>query len=339
MRKGARFFLALFLLFSFGSLWALDFDNGEIRLTLHERDGRFSLYQKPEYSNGAYEALFTDSDPRTSFLQVIVNDISYKLGDTSTFKIRIEENSGNPAFVFESPFLKVTEEFAFIKTAGVSYVNGLAITITLANKSEKTFEAGARILIDTSLGEQGAGPDFVTDSYPIAAETFIDAEKDRAFWISENDHLSLMGSISVVGIERPSGIHFANWKRLNEVSWKAPYSAGRNFNAPPYSIKDSAVCYYFDPRPLPGGQSCSFTFFLASGDKQGFLPQGQEKAKAPPDILDDEREKDLLQIRNLINRIDVLMTEGNASGEEINALEQTLNQLLAKYGSGSVNQR
>jgi hypothetical protein len=335
MRKGARFFPALLLFFSFGGLWALDFDNGEIRLTLHERDGRFSLYQKSEYSKSGYEALFTDSDPRTSFLQVIVNDLSYKLGDTSTFKTRIEENSGSPAFVFESPFLKVTEEFAFIKTAGATVVNGLAVTITLANKGEKTFEAGARILIDTSLGEQSAGPDFVTDSYPVAAETFIDAAKDGAFWISEDDHLALMGSISVPGIERPSGIHFANWKRLNEVSWKAPYSAGRNFNAPPYSVKDSAVCYYFDPRSLQGGQSCSFTFFLALGDKSGFAPAWKE----PPGVLSNDKEKDLLRIRNLINRIDVLMAEGNASDEEINALEQALNQLLAKYGSESVNQR
>jgi hypothetical protein len=355
MKRGLVF---LSLLFVFRiPLGAVDFTGGRVRLTLHEAAGRFSLSYMTDMTREAYEPFFVSQDPRTSFFSVMVNDKIYRLGETSAFRIRAEENAVNPALVFESSFLLVREEFAFIKTTGASLANGLKITITLENRSPQQVDAGLRFLVDTSLGEGIHGsPAFITDKRPIPSEIIIEKKDADQWWVSRNERLALMGSISA-GVEQgPDLVHFANWKRLNDVPWKTTYSPGRNFNFLPYSIGDSAVCYYFDPRPLSRGETVSYTILLALEDKEGFAAYfagGQddmsrflsETVPLPsvfppidPPSLDapvdtHNRESDLILLRDLIRRVDLYLAgEISITEEELAAMELVINRLKARYG-------
>lgn len=72
----------IFLLIQFVSLFPLvaaEYFDGSIRLVLNEKSGRFSLYSTGEGGHEKPVALFSDEDPRTSFLSVLVNDRSFKL--------------------------------------------------------------------------------------------------------------------------------------------------------------------------------------------------------------------------------------------------------------------
>jgi hypothetical protein len=306
-----------------------EYTDGSIRLTLWEDSGRFSLYITSGASRTGYEPLFTDKDPRTSFLALMINDQSYKMGDSAAFKVRLGEDSRRPSLIFESAFLLVTQEFVFTRTPGASASNGVSVEITVRNRGEQPASVGLRFLLDTSLGEQGRAPPFIAGGLPITSETLIEKGSPDAWWVSGNSGVSLVGSISDPAGQGPDSVHFANWKRLNDAPWKTPYSAGRNFNAPPYSVGDSAVCYYFEPRPLGRGESRSFTVLLVAGDEAG-LASLITGSSGPAGT--GERERDLALIGQLIFRIDNYIAAGNIREEELASLEQTLKSLLDKYG-------
>jgi hypothetical protein len=355
LKRGTAVFLAAFFSLPFLA-GAAEFTDGSVRLVLHEETGRFSLYSIHENSRGRYEALFADQDPRTSFLSISFNDRIYKLGDTSSFRIRIGEGGGGgskPSFVFESSFLLVTQEFSFIKTPGQDASNGIAMRITIENRSPQQAQAGARFLLDTDLGENSSQAPFSTDKHPIDSEIFFEKGSPGGWWISRNEQRSLLGSMfgAAETGEEADSLYFANWKRLNDVSWKIPYQQGRNFNLPPYSVGDSAVCYYFEPRPLNRGETCSFTILLAASGEDGFAAQ-EAAAKPGPEgdlakILAESsvaaqvlktgdgntgstagsREKDLELIRSLIEQIDGYIVSGSATADEIMTIETVLDQV------------
>jgi hypothetical protein len=268
--NNTRVFLccAFAVLFSAG-VFGAEYRDGRIKLVLHETTGRFSLYYLSDFASGKYEPFFVDQDPRTSFLAVMYNDATYKLGDSASFRFRAGGTEANPALIFESSFLTVTGEFSFIRTSGSAVTNGIRITIRAVNLNPREALVGLRMLLDTSLGEGSAGIPFITDQGSIGSETAIERGTEKR-WISRNDRLSFMGSISE-GVEKtPDLVHFANWKRLNEAPWKINYTPGRNFNYLPYSIGDSAVSYYFDPVLLSRGQERSCSLLLAAEDGAGF---------------------------------------------------------------------
>jgi hypothetical protein len=346
------------------SLNAADFSSGNIRLTLHEGNGRFSLYRVSDIAK--YEPFFTDQDPRTSFLAVICNDKVYRLGESSAFRTRTEDHGGNPAIIFESSFLVVTQEFAFIRTAGASASNGIKIRIQIENKSINEANIGLRFLLDTNLGEKGKGAAFITDVQNINSETAIERGSADRFWISRNENLSLMGSINAGTDKSPDLVLFSNWKRQNDVSWKTAYNQGRNFNDLPYSIGDSAVCYYYDPVPLSRGEQTVYTLFLAAEDEKGFgfvtagtsstgvgvisqtgtsntgvsvTPHNEDSLTVPlPQfasgitISDDAREVDLALLRSLVARLDEFVA-GNIelTMDELTSMERAINTLKARH--------
>ncbi|MHC6204704.1 hypothetical protein ACYULU_16105 [Breznakiellaceae bacterium SP9] len=325
---------------------AAEYKNGDLRLVLNEATGRFSLYYLTDPSRGRYESFLTDQDPRTSFLAVQVNDRSYKLGDASIFRVRLSGTQANPALVFESAFLRVSEEFTFIKTPSFSTVNGVLITLRLENLSQQQASVGLRLLLDTYLGESGTPQHFLIDSKPVNTEIFLEKSRSTQRWVSRNDRLSLMGSIpSEAG--GPDGLHFANWNRLSEAPWKTAYNAGHNFNFPPYSIGDSAVCYYFNPVTLGRGERVHFSLHLSTEDSKGFVPQNTAAAPnrsrtvegsvplperiAPQQQNTSTRSDDIKLLTDLIKRIDGYMVTNSISDEELAAIESVINRLKAQY--------
>ncbi|MDR1862902.1 MAG: hypothetical protein LBQ67_03170 [Treponema sp.] len=324
---------------------AAEFTDGSVRLVLHEETGRFSLYSIDANSQGRHEALFADQDPRTSFLSIFFNDRIYKLGDTSAFRTRAGGNGSRPSFVFESPFLVITEEFSFIKTPGANSSNGISLRITVKNQSLQQARVGVRFLLDTDLGENSSRPPFITDKRAIGSEIFLEKGSPDGWWFSKNQQRSLMGSMfgSAENGEEPDSLYFANWKRLSDVSWKIPYRQGRNFNLPPYSVGDSAVCYYFEPRFLNREETFSFTIVLAASDERGFAAgaAGEKPEPTLARILSDSavaaqalrsgdsasREKDLEMIRSILEQIEQYIASGSVKEDDMAAIETVLDQL------------
>jgi len=338
--------LPVFLFFAFFvsySAIAAEFNDGQLRLVLHEKSGRFSLYS---LEDGKAIALFSDEDPRTSFLSVMVNDRFYKMGDAFAFKISLSEGY-SPSFVFQSAFMTVTENFFF------TGANAVKMTITLENRGDKQVSAGARFLLDTKLGEGLLGNPFSTNKRTFSTETLLTRADGDRYWTDKNDKVSLSGSIVFDPSLDPDSVHFANWKKLSDVSWKAPFQAGRNFSSPPYSIRDTAVCYYYEPARLGPGERRTFGFVLALNNEGNFSYSVTSPASSSPSAVsaadlaaktdeavlnmekafEDARESDLAALRMLISQIQAHIDMGVATEEEMAEMEFTLNKLRAKYGS------
>ena len=330
-----RIFLAIALIFLSLTLGAAEYRDGSLRLVLDADSGRFSIYLLTETNLKKPQALFSDQDPRTSFLSVFLNDRSYKMGETSTFKTRLGGDNNNPSLIFESPFLAVNMGFSFARTPNSALTNALRITITLENRADREINVGARFLLDTNLGEGSNGFPITTNQRTIATETLIASGDNDRFWTDRNANISLTGSIKTGSAGDPDSVHIANWKKLSDVTWKASYQPGRNFNFPPYSVGDTAVCYYFDPRPLGRLEKRSFGFSLALNSENltdSASAAASEFSDLPMPPTADSREQDLAALRELLSRIDEGIASGAASEEELAAMEFTLNKLRAKYG-------
>jgi hypothetical protein len=364
-----RFFvLLLVFLNSLFFLAAAEYNEGSIRLVLNENTGRFSLYARD--ANSRYQALFSEEDPRTSFISVNINDRYYKLGDNLAFRRSMGSDTARPSFIFESSQVLVTQEFSFIRTANSVSANGVDIAITIENRSSQEVRAGFRFLLDSFLGERGSVPHFYTEQRIINTETLVTGGSEN-YWVSGNNNMSLMGSINVPNGERPDSVHFANWKRLNDVSWKLEFQDGRNFNATPYSINDSAVCYYYEPRSLAPGQKITVHILLAAGN-EGFAqtrdiasspaapspasataapaaasatagtgtanfadPSAAPSSQNPASVSVIQMEWDMAELQDLLNLIDDYLISGIISEEELMAMEQILERFRIKYGTGS----
>ncbi|MDR2662405.1 MAG: hypothetical protein LBC31_05350 [Treponema sp.] len=320
---------------------AAEYIDGRIRLVINENTGRFSLYFMTDIAREQYLPFFMDQDPRTSFLALLANNRNYRLGESASFKTTLGGTPLNPALVFESSFLTVTEDFSFIRTGSSSLTNGIRITITITNKGEQPLEAGLRFLLDTTLGE-GSSTHFLTDRRQITGETLIEAGAGDLYWVSKNSRLALMGSIGGQNITSPDLVHFANWKRLNDVPWKAPFAAGRNFNLLPYSIEDSAVCYYYEPSVINRGESRFISIVLASEDENGFALSSnvpdelssliRESSKIEGDVSQSMR-TDLIVLRDLVAKLDSYISSGALiPDDELSALGLLISKIKEKYG-------
>ncbi|MDR1468935.1 MAG: hypothetical protein LBT00_06545 [Spirochaetaceae bacterium] len=277
-------FPVLLFLWSVIALKAADFVEGNIKLTLDDRTGRFALFSMNDAEKGKGTSLLWDRDAKTSYLAVQLGTHVYKLGDTNYFRTAIRGSQSNPSLVFESPKLSVVMDFSFIKTPNAAATNGIRIDIRMQNWGESDINAGLKLVLDTHFGEKKS-PQFQTNLRYIDSETIINRTVSDQWWLSKDSNGSLMGSIFADGTYYPDTIHFANWKRLADAKWKATYVVGRNFNALPFSIKDDAVAYFLETTTLARWDQRTMTVMLATEDQAGFaaptIPIGNAYGPAP----------------------------------------------------------
>ncbi|MDR2097584.1 MAG: hypothetical protein LBP37_03605 [Spirochaetaceae bacterium] len=355
---------------AFLNLYSAEYSDGRIKLVIDENLCRFSLYYMTDVEKRIYEPLFWEKDKRTSLLSVYVNDKEYKMGSNSEFKMIVRGEKNRPALVFESKFLTITENFSFIRTASSGVSNGVRIDIRIESWSPDILNVGLRLLIDTFLGERKAPP-FRTNLRPIGAEMIIDKTSPEQFWVSRGENYGFMGSIFVEGTEGPDFLQFANWKRMNSARYKVEYVPGRSFNYMPFSLKDAAVCYFLDVKPMKRWEQRTMTILLAAEDEYGFsgeklqdeidyyykeYPQpviaaeDKEEERPPEAAAPSAAEKhgkkrrstllvvpmraDITMLREIVNKVDEYIYKGKMPPEdELKSMEAALNLISARYSS------
>ncbi|MDR0448811.1 MAG: hypothetical protein LBH07_09105 [Treponema sp.] len=336
-------FSLAFLYMVYSAALGAEFSDGRIRLVLHENTGHFSLYYLTYVDGKPYEPLFTDRDPRSSFLSLMVNNQSYRLGESSFFKTTLGGTLSAPVFMYESSLLTVTNSFSFIKTGSSLLSNGVMLTITITNRTDRDVAAGIRLLIDTNSDENDV-LHFMTDQREINAEETIEQDSIDRYWTSKTGYLVL--KVSLDGHTRPDLVHFANWKRLNDASWKIPYIQGRNFSLPPYSVNDSAVCHYYDPVLIPPlGGSRIITVVLSgeieqdpdsveisSDSTSGITGLHGAAGGYGPAGRSGSIQSDLVILHNLQIQLDEFASSNIAvSEEELAAMKLLISRIKLKY--------
>ncbi len=324
--------------------WALEREDGRIKLILHEGTGRFSIYYLKSFKEKQYVSFLVDKDPRTSVVSVLIGNNIYRLGETSKFQEKVEKTVQGARFVWVSNLLQVTEDFAFITSNGSPLTDGVKITFQLKNTSEQDLTVGLRVLFDTYLGEDSY-VHFKTDQVSeITHETTILKGNMVKYWISplvgDSDNFGLQVLTNAKGITTPDRVVFANWKRLNDSSWLYETSTSRNFNLLPYSINDSAVCQYYDPLKLEKGETRSIVLLLGKYDPEGWDLSGEKtgvslnkllKKTASESTSEDvyiSAQADLSTLNKLIEEIDNLLEKKEKlTSENVDFVDEILGSL------------
>jgi len=267
------FFLFLFLVLRLG---ANETKDGYIRMLINEKTGRFSLSFLTDPEKSTYSDLIY-RDGKTSFFDISIDGIPYRLGESRFFTTLTDRENDEPVVKYSSEYITVKTSFTPVKTVSSPNANGIRITIQIINTGEEEPEVGLRLIIDTALGEGRKNIPFITDNLSIKKEKIIESSSDEKYWISRGKDTSLMGSIADPlddNAVKPDFLHFANWKKLSDVPWKAPYHEGRSFNKLPYSVGDSAVAYYWNPVVLEMGKVLTYTVYLTTEDAAWYQQPG-----------------------------------------------------------------
>ena len=262
----------LFALSALTEVGAIDYRQGLVQLTLHEQLGRFTLSVRDETSSSGYRPLLVDDDPRTTVLAIAIGNRVFRLGESASFETQVSGQAETPRFVWTSQQVVVTETFEFISSAAGRPVDGVKVTLSMRNVSEEDLEVGARYIFDTFLGEAGIDHFALSDGQQVARELTMRGSSTTNFWVSgpQDGAPSLLITASGRGTTRPDRVVFANWKRLNDVSWTYETSRNRNFNLPPFSIGDSAVSHYYGPSLLQRGATWSIEFVVGQFQADGY---------------------------------------------------------------------
>jgi hypothetical protein len=281
-KRQVFFFLFLFLVLRLG---ANETKDGFIRMLINEKTGRFSLSFLTDPEKTKYSRLIYRSG-ETSFFDINIDGTPYRLGESRVFSTRVDRENDEPVVIYDGSFLTVKTSFSPVKTLSSPTANGIRVTIQIFNNSEEDHEVGLRLLIDTTLGEGRKNIPFVTENFNIKKEKIIESSSEEKYWISRGKDISLMGSIADPTDDtaaRPDYLHFANWKKLSDVPWKASYHEGRSFNKLPYSIDDSAVSYYWNPVTLEMGRLLTYTVYLTTEDADWYQqPRSYAAPVRPP---------------------------------------------------------
>ena len=298
-------------------LSSLEIRFGRAFLVLHEKTGRFSLYGLNE-GQERYESFLSDKDPKTSFIEISVNGRTHRLGESSTFKLSADSAARSPAFVFESKTLRVRQEFTFIQTSGSTDANGVQMTIRVTNLQSRDVTIGARVLLNTR--PHGEAVPFFFNDQGVGVETVIAGGIDSN-WTTRDGQFSVMGSIKAVSGENPDYLHFADWKLLSKLGWAS--SGGRERNKRVTAIVNPAVCYYYNPKPLPANGEINYTVLLAAGDPAGFT-----SVRVPEIDIEGDLKLLAASLRLLEQHINGEIEISNA---ELAGIQETINRIKKRY--------
>jgi hypothetical protein len=139
------------------------------------------------------------------------------------------------------------------------------IAVTATNATTGALSVGARIMLDTMIGDNDKAPFFVPGAGNFDTEREFRGDEMPAYWKAfeapNYDQASLKGQGIITGDDatRPDRLVFATWPFIKNSTWD--YSI-----TPDMPVGDSAVALYWEPRELaPGASATWVTYYGLAG--------------------------------------------------------------------------
>lgn len=323
--------MLLAVIFSLSSINALELKDNSSKILFDEKDAVWSLYYNYD---GKMLPMFEDRDSRTSYMNIVIDNRTYRLQKNSFFNQHTETNRGYAVVHWSNNILHVTQTIQADHT-----IKGFRVTVTVRNLSKNYLSIGLKNLIDTYNNPDG--PDFIVNSnLPVNSERAWSASEVPDHWGTfPNNETGSQLTYTNLGDRKPDKIIFANWKRLNDSDWDFNLREGRDFSLLPYSINDSAAGIFFNPVSIPPGTEISVQYALTAGG-----PVSSNKSAAPAAVsVDTETPEskqlilgyalgyDLDLIDKLIDEINSLLkTDDPVYNSQIEYYETELGKLKQK---------
>lgn len=337
----SKFLFLFLLLWVSASLPGLELQRGKLKVVIHERTGRLSVYGAEDQSKPIWTPLFSAEDPTTSKWKVQIGDKLSVLGDDAAFATQVEATATGAKVVWTSKVLVATLTYDFLISSASTVADGLRLSLALVNVSESAAKVGARWVLDTKLGEK-KDHFRLSGGESIASETKLEGTLPD-WWLSTSTSDETLGLLVMTGkgATVPSRVLFANWKRLDDAPWDLSYKQGRDFNQLPYSFNDSAVAQVYDSQEIASGSTREIVVLL--GLKSARTLEGSRVGSANPldDLLKKNQnpalnaiDQDLASLQTLLEQIDAKLTDSTrVTPEDLKLLQAVLDQLETKQKS------
>jgi len=325
---------------AFSLLGALEIKEGRMRVVIDDRTGRMSFYYLADMTRNQYVPLLYDQESRTSYPTLVVDQRTFKLGESGDFRISVSRQSGGALIEYRSAFCIVRQSISFVSSTSSSLADGVSIRFDIENVSERDYSAGLRYLLDTWLGEK-SGRHFASPvSGTLQGESLLTGDFPERWMLSAGDAATfavLLDSPST----RPDRVLFANWKRINDTPWLFDANPTRGFTLLPYSINDSAFALYYDPVPLRRGATRSITVVLGNESVSALTTRVAGNGTMPATVFAAPSEStpldlraDLITVRDFIRAINLMLDSGKEPDQkDLDSLAVMLERLEARKSS------
>ncbi|MCK8824247.1 cellulosome anchor protein [Fuchsiella alkaliacetigena] len=157
--------------------------------------------------------------------------------------------------------LLVIQNLSFVRSSTTGLPDTAQIKYELKNESEEVKEVGVRAMLDTMVGDNDGAP-FRVGPEPVTTDTMYTQDELPEFW-QAFDRLSdpmviAQGTVKGSQVTAPDEIYFSNWGSLADGVWDFDFEPGREFIREGEFQLDSAMALYWNPEPLPPGESRTY---------------------------------------------------------------------------------
>ncbi|MBN2014713.1 MAG: hypothetical protein JW778_05995 [Candidatus Altiarchaeota archaeon] len=282
-------------------------------------------YNYPEAWEGTFMSVYVDGRVYSNTM----NPSSVRL-DSSTFMDQYVEKApqriGNKIItVWRLPEQVIVEEILELVE------NGTKIHIRLGNKGGRDVEVGARLHLDTMLGENDGAPIYIPgDGLKSKESEYYDDGLDFRYWKAynrgENATIISSGILYGEGLTYPDRLLVTDWKKSMYSSWDYGIDPGVTI------LGDSAVIIYYEPRTL----SLNETRTILTAYKRGEPVLGVAKgslgiADIVPEGVDDEH----LPGENISFSVDVVSRDVEENTSVLVEVVDKEGKIVYKYNSTS----
>jgi hypothetical protein len=216
--------------------------------------------------------------------------------------------------------VEITESFTLLE-------NGTIIQITLANRNSRKVAVGARLLLDTMLGENDGAPIYVPGSGLASNETeYLGRAMNFGYWKAydraENATVTASCVFDGVGLTYPDKMIIADWKKSMYTSWGYGVNSSRSI------LGDSSVLLYYNPTVLSPSEVRTISAVYKNG---GPVVSFANKTIGIADIVQTNVDKDYLPGDNVTLSVDVISKEAaNETGLQISVFDDGGNVLYSQ---------
>lgn len=325
--------IGLTFLIAASAAGAQELSSGRMLVRIDPRNGRFTVHYMADVARRQFVALLDDKEARTSFPTLYLDQRAIRLGEAPEFRVTVSTEQGAALISYRSSTAVVRQRIEFATSPGASAADGIAVSFEIENISDRDMQVGLRYLLDTWLGER-EGSHFVLPSAGVlSGETLLAGDYDERHIVSPGSGAALYLPFHAPAT-RPDRVVAANWKRLSDAAWAMDVNASRGFTLMPYSINDSALALYFEPRTLRGGERRSIAVLLSAATPGAYASATAARpAEASPtgtiaiapslDMM-----ADLIAARKLLDAINAALAADVPPGaDELAAFESLLKRL------------
>lgn len=211
--------------------------------------------------------------PRGSYTTFRIDNVDYVFGGATQwiagangvegsviqYPVIVERNGREEILaIWQLGPIQVTQRLYFVRSSTTGLFDTARIHYEVENIGNASHMVGARIMLDTELGENDGAPFRVGDRAIETDAVYTQATLPdfwQAFDSLTEPRVIGQGTLRGEGLTVPDRVYFTNWGAVAEGVWEFDFQPGRDFSriGAPW-VLDSAIALMWDPQPLMPGE-------------------------------------------------------------------------------------